>query len=166
MSRTGATLLLTMILLAGLTLAAQTATPATPPPSPAPQAPSAAPAPQAPSAAPEQSPQDQAHQALQKIGTDLNLTADQKIKLEPIITNEIQQVRDLKADTSMTPEQKQAKFQQTLTADHAKIDTILTPEQKQKLAQLRQQQAQAQGQGQAPAPQAQPQAAPPQPPKQ
>ncbi|HET7892623.1 MAG TPA: hypothetical protein VFL34_13925 [Candidatus Sulfotelmatobacter sp.] len=155
MSRTGASLLLTLSLLAGLTLAAQTTTPATPPP---------AAAPQAPSAAPQPSPQDQAHQAIEKIGTDLNLTPDQKTKLEPIITNEIQQVRDLKADTTMSPEQKQAKFQETLTADHAKIDSILTPEQKQKLAQLRQQQAQAQGQAPAPpAPQSQPA---PQPPKQ
>jgi Spy/CpxP family protein refolding chaperone len=129
---------LTLTLLAGFTLAAQTATPATPPPSPAPQTPSAT----------EPSPQDQAHQAMEKIGSDLSLTADQKTKLEPIIAGEIQQVRDLKADTSMTPEQKQAKFQQTLTTDHAKIDTILTPEQKQKLAQLRQQQAQGQGQAQ------------------
>jgi Spy/CpxP family protein refolding chaperone len=143
--------LLTLTLLAGLTLTAQTATPATPPPSGAPQTPSAA----------QPSPQDQAHQAMEKIGSDLSLTADQKTKLEPIVAGEIQQVRDLKADTSMTPEQKQAKFQETLSADHAKIDAILTPEQKQKLAQLRQQQGQAQGQSQPPSqPQASPQPKP------
>jgi Spy/CpxP family protein refolding chaperone len=134
----------------GLALSAQTTTPATPPPSAVPQAPSMSSQP---------TPQDQAHQAIEKIGTDLNLTADQKTKLEPIIANEIQQVRDLRADTTMTPEQKQAKYQETLTADHVKIDSILTPEQKQKLAELRQQQAQSQSQP--PAPSQQPPAAPP-----
>jgi Spy/CpxP family protein refolding chaperone len=38
----------------------------------------------------------------------------------------------------MTPEQKQAKFQQTLAADHVKIQAILTPEQQQKLAEMNQ----------------------------
>jgi Spy/CpxP family protein refolding chaperone len=147
MHKIGATLL-TLTLLAGFTLAAQTAAPATPPPSAAPQTPAA-----------EPTPQDQAHQAMEKIGSDLNLTADQKTKLEPIIAGEIQQVRDLRADTSMTPEQKQAKFQQTLSSDHAKIDSILTPEQKEKLAQLRQQQAQP------PQPQASPKPEASQPPK-
>jgi len=152
MTRTGATLVLIMTLLAALTLTAQTATPATPPPS-------AAPAPSAPAQPSAQaSPQDQARQTLETLGPKLNLTADQKTKLEPILTNEIQQVRDLRADVTMSLDQKQAKFQQTLTADHAKIDAILTPEQKQKLAEMHQQQAATQGQ-----PQSQP--ATPQPPK-
>jgi Spy/CpxP family protein refolding chaperone len=154
MHKLGATLLLTLTLFAGYSLAAQSTTPATPPPSAAPQTPSTAP--QTPSAA-QPTPQEQAHQTIEKIGSDLSLTADQKTKLEPIVAGEIQQVRDLKADTTMTPEQKQAKFQETLSGDHAKIDAILTPEQKQKLAQLRQQQAAPQGQ---PQPQSQPQAAP------
>jgi Spy/CpxP family protein refolding chaperone len=154
----GFRLLLSATVLLGFSLAAQTTTPATPPPNAAPQA---------PPAASQLSPQEQAHQAIEKVGADLNLTADQKTRLEPIVANEIQQVRDLRADTSMTPEQKQAKFQETLTSDHAKIDSILTPDQKQKLAQLRQQQAQSppsQSQTPPPAPQSTPPAN--QPPKQ
>jgi Spy/CpxP family protein refolding chaperone len=80
------------------------------------------------------------------VSADLNLTPDQKTKLEPILTNEIQMVHSLRADTSMTPEQKQTKFKDQLTSDHAKIDAILTPEQKQKLAQLTQQRQQQQQQ--------------------
>jgi len=158
MSRFGATLLLTFLLLCGLALSAQTTPMAQ---SPSAQQPQANPAPTpAPSDSPtaDMTPQQQAHQTIEKLSSELNLTADQKPKLETILTGEIQQVRDLKADTSMTVEQKQAKFKDTLTADHAKIDAILTPEQKQKLTQLNQQQHAAQ-QGQAPsaAPQANPQ---------
>lgn len=127
MSRIGEKLLLTFTLLLGLAVAAQPqATTPGQQPAPAPGSSSAA----------QPSAQDQAHQSLEKIGTDLNLTADQKTKLEPILTNEIQLVQSLRADTSMTPEQKQTKFRDTLVADHDKIDAILTPEQKQKLAQL------------------------------
>jgi len=143
MSRVKALLAFTGATLLALSLSAQSTAPATPPPA-------AAPAPQA-SAQP--TPQEQAHEAIEKVSADLNLTADQKSKLEPILVNEIQQVRDLKADTSMTPQQKQEKFQATLTSDHAKIDSILTQEQKDKLAQLRQKQQPGQAppqQGQAP----------------
>jgi hypothetical protein len=94
--------------------------------------------PQPPSAGGQVSVQDQAAQSLQRLGTELNLTPDQKTKLQPILESEIQQVRDLRADTSLSPEQKQAKFQQTLTTDHAKIQAILTPEQQQKLAEMNQ----------------------------
>lgn len=147
MSRTGATWLLTFLLLCGLALSAQTA-PAGPPSAAQPS--QAAPAPaQNDSPAAEMTPQQQAHMTIEKLSSELNLTADQKPKLETILTGEIQQVRDLRADNSMTVEQKQAKFKDTLTADHAKIDAILTPEQKTKLTQLNQQQHAAQ-QGQAP----------------
>ena len=157
MSRT-AVLLLTLTLLFGFTLAAQTAPPA------------ASQTPQSSAQAPMDEPtaQAQAHDSIEKVSTDLNLTADQKSKLEPVLTAEIQQVRDLRADTTMTPQQKQAKFQQTMTDMHAKIDAILTPEQKQKLAQMSQQRAQQQqGPSSAPSqgPSVQPSAPPPQSPK-
>jgi Spy/CpxP family protein refolding chaperone len=150
----GTRFLFAATLLLGISLAAQTTAPATPQQAAPPRTPQAS--------GDQPSPQAQAHEAIENIGPDLSLTADQKTKLEPIIAGEIQQIRDLRADTSMTPEQKQAKFQETLAADHAKIDTILTPDQKQKLAQLHQQQAQQPSQ--APPPQSQPsqpQAAPP-----
>lgn len=133
MSRPAAPFLLTLILLLSLGLAAQTAT--QPSPQPTPGAPSAS----------QPSAQDQAHATLQQLAPQLNLTADQQTKLEPIITSEIQLMHDLRADTSMTPDQKSAKFRDALTADHAKVDAILTPEQKQKLAQMNQQRQAQQG---------------------
>jgi periplasmic protein CpxP/Spy len=156
MIRTGA-LLLSMMLLA-LVLAAQTAPPGA---NPAPTPPQSSTAPDTM----EPTPQAQAHATVEKAAADLNLTADQKSKLEPILTGEIQTVHDLRADTTMTPEQKQAKFQQAMADAHTKIEAILTPEQKQKLQQMNAQRAQQQGQ--TPAPHSAP-AAPPteqQPPK-
>ena len=145
MSRITAHLLLTLAAIAGFQLWAQTQPQGMQQPpgqqqppgrqQPSNQPPSTA---QPPSAAGQVSVQDQAAETLRRIGTELNLTPDQKTKLQPILEGEIQQVRDLRADASMTPEQKQAKFQQTLAADHAKIQAILTPEQLQKLAEMNQ----------------------------
>ncbi len=146
MSRFAVSLLLTLMLCFGIGLAAQSTTPGTPP---AASHPPTATAPTSPSAEPN--PKDEARRTIEHLGPQLNLTADQKAKLEPILANEIQQVHDLRANTSMSMEQKQAAFQQTLTADHTKIDGILTPEQKTKLAQLHQQQNAEQQQSQPPA---------------
>ena len=150
MSHIRAPFLLALILLVGVAVVAQTTPqPATPQPG-TPQAvtPQAAPQPQATPSSPagEPSAQEQARATLNRVSSDLNLTSDQKTKLEPILTSEIQLVHNLRADTSMTPEQKQAKFKDQLTSDHAKIDAILTPEQKQKLSQLTQQRQQQQQQ--------------------
>ncbi len=156
MSRIRLPFLLTLTLLLAIGVSAQmtpqAATPQTATPAPAtpqaatPATPQSTPTPGDSSAA-GPSAQDQARATIEKVAADLNLTPDQKSKLEPILTNEIQLVHTLKADTSMTTEQKQAKFKDQLTADHAKIDSILTPEQKTKLGQLNQQKAQGQGGG-------------------
>lgn len=151
--------LVTLILLLSLAVAAQT-TPSTSqsgaPSSPQATTPgagtAAAPTPAEPSA------QDQARQTLDNVSAGLNLTADQKTKLQPILTEEIQLIHDLRSNTAMTAEQKQAKFRDVMTADHAKIDAILTPDQKQKLTEMnRQHDAQQSG---APAPGAVPAPAP------
>ena len=145
MPRFAVSLLLTVVLLFGIGLFAQATTPGTTPGSS--NSAATPPTASAPAAGPARtSPKDEAHRTIENLGPQLNLTADQKAKLEPILTNEIQQVRDLRADTGMTIQQKQAAFQQTLTADNNKIDAILTPEQKTKLAQLHQQQDAQQGQ--------------------
>ena len=129
--------LFTFTLLLGMA-SAQSMPPTTAPqtsPQIAPQTPGQAPSTtQAP--ANEPSPQAQARETLEKVGADLNLTADQKSRLEPVLIAEIQTVRDLRADTTTPMDQKQAKFKQMMADTHAKIDAILTPEQKQKLAQI------------------------------
>jgi len=143
MPRTG-TFLFACTLLLGLSLSGQT----TPQTQPAPGA----------SSSGQPSAQQEAHQKIEELAPDLNLTADQKTKLEPIITGEIQLIHELQADTTMTREQKQQKFHDTMAADHSKIDAILTPEQKQKLQQMNAQRAaeRSQGQGQSSSPNAAP----------
>jgi periplasmic protein CpxP/Spy len=87
----------------------------------------------------------------------LNLTDEQKAKLQPIIQDENRQMEALRNDTSMTQEQKIAKANEVRQNASPKIKAILTPEQLQKLADLQQKARQQQQQQ----PSAPTQAAPP-----
>ncbi|HXZ80864.1 MAG TPA: hypothetical protein VEG30_13110 [Terriglobales bacterium] len=74
---------------------------------------------------------------MQMLTQKLNLTADQQAKLKPVLEQQHQQMRALRTDTSLTPEQKQAKVQELRENTHNQINAILTPEQQQQFAQLR-----------------------------
>lgn len=67
----------------------------------------------------------------------LDLTAAQKEQLRPVLQEAQEQRKALKADTTLTPEQKKAKMKENRAATQAKINAILTPEQQQKLKELR-----------------------------
>jgi Spy/CpxP family protein refolding chaperone len=76
----------------------------------------------------------------------LNLTDQQKAKLQPILAEEQQQLEALRSNTSMTQEQKVSKANEIREAASPKIRAVLTPEQIQKLGDLqkaRQQQNQS-----------------------
>jgi protein CpxP len=66
----------------------------------------------------------------------LNLTDEQKAKLQPIIADENKQMDAVRSDTSLTTDQKIQKANQIRSDASPKIRAILTPEQLQKLAQL------------------------------
>jgi periplasmic protein CpxP/Spy len=66
----------------------------------------------------------------------LNLTDEQKAKLQPIIADENKQMDAVRSDTSLTTDQKVQKANQIRSDASPKIRAILTPEQLQKLAQL------------------------------
>jgi len=66
----------------------------------------------------------------------LNLTDEQKAKLQPIVADENKQMDALRSDTSLTTDQKIQKANQIREAASPKIRAVLTPEQLQKLAQL------------------------------
>ena len=68
----------------------------------------------------------------------LNLTDEQKTKLQPILQDENRQIEALRNDTSMTQEQKIAKANEVRQNASPKIKAILTAEQLQKLADLQQ----------------------------
>ena len=77
---------------------------------------------------------------LKKLADYLGLTSDQRAQIKTIMQNTAQQVRAVRSDTSLTPDQKTAKIKDIRKDSRKQIMAILKPEQKAKLKQLRQQQ--------------------------
>jgi Spy/CpxP family protein refolding chaperone len=67
----------------------------------------------------------------------LNLTPDQKSKLDPIFQASRQQFEAVRNDTSLTPEQKQAKIREIQQGTQSQVNSILTPEQQQQWRQMK-----------------------------
>src|SRR6266702_1851912 len=95
-------------------------------------------------AAPQTSPQG--HEAmgatspeahLQMLSEKLNLTEDQKAKLKPILQDQAQQMKAMRDDTSLTPEQKSAKKKIIHETTHDQINSVLTPEQQEKFKEMK-----------------------------
>lgn len=74
---------------------------------------------------------------MQKIATELNLTDDQKQQLKPIVQAEIEKLKELHANKSLSREQKRAQFKAARAEFAPKVKNILTPEQFAKWEQLR-----------------------------
>lgn len=70
--------------------------------------------------------------ALTQISTELNLTDEQKEKIKPILQSEFSQLKTVRDDTSMSPDQKKAKAKEIHDSASTQISSILTPEQQQK----------------------------------
>jgi periplasmic protein CpxP/Spy len=81
-------------------------------------------------------------QELGWLSDKLKLTPDQKSKIQPILEDEHKQLSALHADTSLSREEKQAKFKQIHTSAYDQINPILTEQQQATLKQLQQQRAQ------------------------
>jgi protein CpxP len=67
----------------------------------------------------------------------VTLTEEQKTKLQPIFAEQQQQVRAIRQDTSLTPEQKKAKIRDVRQKTRGEIMAVLTPEQQQQLQNTR-----------------------------
>jgi Spy/CpxP family protein refolding chaperone len=99
-------------------------------------------------AAPPQSTPPQSHEAagatgspdahLQMLSEKLNLTEDQKAKLKPILQDQAQQLRELRDDSSLSPDQKSAKKKVIHETAHDQINSVLTPAQQEKFNQMKQ----------------------------
>lgn len=74
---------------------------------------------------------------LQHISSELNLTDAQKQQLKPMLQSEVQQLKAVKDDASLSPDQKQAKAQEIRQSFKSQIGNVLTPEQQKKLAAMR-----------------------------
>jgi Spy/CpxP family protein refolding chaperone len=81
-------------------------------------------------------------QQLQRLSDKLNLTDDQKTKLKPILQDQMDQMKAVREDTSLTPEQKRAKMKSTHTSFNEQINAVLTPEQQVKFKEMQQEHTQ------------------------
>jgi periplasmic protein CpxP/Spy len=71
---------------------------------------------------------------LKKTEEKLSLNAEQREKMQVLVDKELEQIKALRQDRSLTKEQKREKFSQLREATHDKIKEILTPEQQKKFA--------------------------------
>ena len=74
---------------------------------------------------------------LQMLSEKLNLTADQKLKVKPILEDQAQQMKAIHDDTSLTQEQKSAKKKAIHETTHDQINAVLTPEQQEKFQEMK-----------------------------
>lgn len=78
-----------------------------------------------------------ARSQLQRMMDQLNLTPDQKAKIDPILEDDAKQVRAFREDTTLSAEDRKAKTAKVRHETDAKIKPLLTDEQWSKLQQLR-----------------------------
>lgn len=69
----------------------------------------------------------------QRFAEFLGLTADQQAQVKAIREDAWTQIKAVKADTSLTPEQRAAQIKDIRTATHEKVMAVLTPEQRTKI---------------------------------
>jgi Spy/CpxP family protein refolding chaperone len=72
-----------------------------------------------------------------KFAQELNLTDDQKAALKSIRENEKQQAEAIKNDSSLTADQKKAKFKELRKTSREQMMAKLSPEQQQKFKEMR-----------------------------
>lgn len=73
----------------------------------------------------------------EKFAQELNLTDDQKVALKSIRENEKQQAQAIKNDSSLTADQKKAKFKELRKTSREQMMAKLTPDQQQKFKEMR-----------------------------
>jgi periplasmic protein CpxP/Spy len=74
---------------------------------------------------------------MHELVAELDLTNEQQKQLKPILQDEFKQLKAVKDDASLSPEQKNAKAAEIHAGAKSQIGSILTPEQKKKLAAMK-----------------------------
>ena len=77
-----------------------------------------------------------AEQHLQMLSEKLNLTDDQKAKVKPILQDQMQQMKAVREDSSLSEDQRRAKMKSIHESLHDQINAVLTPEQQAKFKQM------------------------------
>jgi periplasmic protein CpxP/Spy len=75
-------------------------------------------------------------QRLQRMTQALNLSDDQQQKIKPILENESTQMQSLRADTSLSQEDRMAKMKEIRTNTSSQINPILNPDQQKQYAEM------------------------------
>ena len=70
---------------------------------------------------------------------ELGLTPDQQAQMKQHHEQQMESMKALKADTTLTPEQKHAKMKEAHAENQQFMENLLTPEQKTKWEQMKQQ---------------------------
>jgi Spy/CpxP family protein refolding chaperone len=78
---------------------------------------------------PAGAPAPHAHPNFERVAQELGLTDDQKTKFKAVLTDQQTQLRSLRADATLTPEDKRAKAKEIRAATLTQLKTILTPDQ-------------------------------------
>ena len=73
----------------------------------------------------------------EKFAEKLNLTPEQKADLKSIRENAKQQAQAIKSDSSLTPDQRKAKFKELRKSSHEQMMAKLTPDQQAKFKEMR-----------------------------
>jgi protein CpxP len=68
-----------------------------------------------------------------KLSKKLNLSSDQTAKLEPILADRQQKIAALRADTSLSPDQRRQQFRSIHENTTTQLAGVLTPDQMQQL---------------------------------
>ena len=87
-------------------------------------------------------------QRVDRMATELNLTAEQKTKVTTLFEDEAKKRQELRANTALSREEKREKGRALLTDQEKKLKAILTPEQTEKWQKMREQYRPRQQQGQ------------------
>jgi periplasmic protein CpxP/Spy len=68
-------------------------------------------------------------QRVDRLNTEVTLTADQKTKVTALFEDDQKKMRELRQDTSLSQEDRRTKGRELRTAEDKKLKEILTPEQ-------------------------------------
>jgi len=77
-------------------------------------------------------------QVVDKMSEKLSLSADQKVKITPIIADRQAKLKALAANGSLTQMQRARQARSIFNDSDTKIEALLTPEQQQKYTQIKQ----------------------------
>lgn len=73
---------------------------------------------------------------LEQIRQQVGLSDEQLAEIKPLLTEEFSRMRDLRADTSLSEEEKRFKAREISATNREKIGALLSPEQREKLAEV------------------------------